>query len=88
MYSCDTPSMRWKAMEVTGRTHQSVLFSCSSRLNEYPQSANRAAEGRACLHLGCGGTVETKYHHIGQSRFAAKYGIMATGGTFLDSQVV
>ena len=68
------------------------------RLNEYPRSANRAVEGRACSHLGCGGTVETKYHHIGQCRkpsmmqlraqFAAAYGIQTTGGTFLDRQVI
>jgi len=68
------------------------------RLNEYPRSASRAIEHRACEYAGCGGTVETKCHHIGQcrkpsmlqirARFAAKYGIQTTGGTFLDSQVV
>ena len=68
------------------------------RLNEHPRSASRAIEHRACEHAGCGGTVETKCHHIGQcrkpsmsqirARFAAKYGIQTTGGTFLDSQVV
>ena len=61
-------------------------------------TANRTAESRACSHVGCGGTMETKFQHIGQcrkpsmaqmrARFAAKYGIPTTGGTFLDRQVI
>lgn len=75
-----------------------IIMAGGDRLREFPRSAARAAQDRACQNAGCMGVTETKAHLLGSCRkeriaeirrqFAAEQRIGTYGGAFTHQQVV
>jgi hypothetical protein len=82
----------WRFDADNGYPAWRIIMAGGDRLREFPRSAARAAQDRACQNAGCMGVTETKVHLLGSCRkeriaeirrqFAADQRIGTLGGAF------